>query len=152
MEERIKLREPIEEMLKMVNWKDFEDFVSNIFESNDFKVKKNFRFRTRRRYELDLIAVRGNICFCVDCKEWGRGRYKKTALKKAVQRQEERTNEFLRFLERNPLAASSFNLRKAKVYPLIVTLFEEEMVKEGKTFIIPVWKLNSFLLEMERYI
>ena len=44
MEERIKLREPIEEMLKMVNWKDFEDFVSNIFESNDFKVKKNFRF------------------------------------------------------------------------------------------------------------
>jgi hypothetical protein len=39
-----------------------------------------------------------------------------------------------------------------KFYPLVVTLFQEDVVKENETFVVPVWKLNSFLVELELYL
>jgi Holliday junction resolvase-like predicted endonuclease len=133
----------IEEVLEKFDWQSFEIFVAEIFIANDFRVERNFRFKTGRRYEIDLVAIRSNTVICADCKHWSRGRHKKSGLKHAVAEQERRLEEFKKIRK---------NLKNCRFYPLIITLFEEEIVKEGRTFVVPVWKLNNFLCNLERYL
>lgn len=143
----------MEEILENFDWKEFEKIVSDIFEINSFRIYRNFRLKTNRRYEIDLIAIKGNKIICVDCKEWGRGRYKKSGLKNAADKQKQRVKEFIKFLRKNPIAKAKFRIRKKyKFHPLIITLFQEEIVKKDDIFIVPIWKLNSFLNEIERYL
>jgi len=144
----------IEEILEKFDWKEFEKTVADIFESNEFEVKQNFIFETKKRYQIDVLVKRERIVLCIDCKEWGKGRYKKTGLKYAVKNQEERVNQLINFLKKNLVAKQilKINLRKQKFYPLIVTLQEEDLLKENETFVIPVWKLNSFLLDIEKFL
>jgi len=152
MLEEVKREKNVEEELKNLDWKGFEKAVQEIFELNEFKVKRNFRFKTKRRYEIDLIAIKDRFNFCVDCKRFGKGRYKKSEILKAIKKQEERNKELKKFLRSNMIAKESLKIKSMKFYPLIVTLFEEEVIKENQTFVVPVWKLNSFLNEVENYI
>lgn len=143
----------IEEILKKSDWKNFESVIARIFEENNFLTKLNFRFKTKRRYEIDIIAIRNNKIFCVDCKLWDKGRYKKTSLKYSITTQEKRVKEFRKFLKKNPIARSMLKIESDfTVYPLLITLYEENMIKEKETFVIPAWKLNSFVNELESYI
>jgi len=91
----------VEEVLEKFEWKGFEEAVAEIFRENDFLIRKNFRFRTDRSYEIDLVATRSSIAICVDCKQWCKGRYKKSGLKQAAVQQEKRVEEFKRFVEKN---------------------------------------------------
>jgi Holliday junction resolvase-like predicted endonuclease len=142
----------IEEIIKKFNWQEFEQLVAKIHENNNFLVKQNFRFKTGRRYEIDVIAVKNNFVLCVDCKEWSRGRYKKSGLVGAVKKQEERVNQLERFLKANLLARKSLKLdSNYQIHPAIVTWLQEDLIKENNTFVIPVWKLNSFLVDVYSY-
>lgn len=143
----------LEEVMDSVNWKDFESGISEIFSENNFKTRRNFRFKTKRRYEIDLIAVRGKNVFCIDCKGWSRGRHKTVALKRAVENQEERINEFHKFLKANLIARKMIGVTNdAKIIPLVVTLYEESIIKHSSTWIVPSQKLNSFLNEFENFV
>jgi hypothetical protein len=142
----------LEEVLEKFDWKSFENTVGNIFSSNGFRIFMNFRFKTKSRFEIDVVAVRGSTVFLVDCKEWGKGRDKKSGLRSAVQKQEGRVSEFKKFIRGNFIIQLKMDLVKgSKFFPLIVTLLQEELHKEQETLIVPVWKLNSFLLESESY-
>jgi Holliday junction resolvase-like predicted endonuclease len=144
---------PIEEVIRNFNWKEFEETVAEIFRSNGFIVKQNFRFKTKRRYEIDVLAIKENLIFCVDCKKWSEGRYKKSGLKLATRDQLMRTKELKRFLKKNLIALNMLKIdSKANCYPLLVTLFEEDLLNENNCFIVPVWKLNSVLLDIESYL
>lgn len=138
----------VEEMGKF-DWVNFEKMVGDIFRQNDFRLRNNFRFRTNRKYENDIIAVKGNLVFCVDCKRWSNGREKKSGLSKSAKQQEERTRELEKFFKSNPIARDMMKIRNQHFVPMLVTLHQERILKEGKTFIVPVEKLNSFLLECE---
>ncbi|MBI4009923.1 MAG: NERD domain-containing protein [Candidatus Aenigmarchaeota archaeon] len=142
-----------EDIIKKFNWKEFEGFIAEIFRNNHFFVKQNFVFKTKNRYEIDLVAVSNRYVLCIDCKEWNRGRYKKSGLKKAANKQEKRVGEFRKFLKKNLIANKMLNTsQKSRFYSLIVTLFEEELLKENNTIIVPAWKLNSFLLDLDNYL
>lgn len=143
----------LEEILSNFNWKEFEDTVSQIFAVNDFFVKKNFRFKTKRRYEIDLIATKRNFVICVDCKNWSSGRYKKTALRHVAKVQEERIEELKKFLKKNLIAKNLLKISPTPIFiSLIISLLQEDILIEGKTIVVPVWKLNNFLVEMENYL
>ncbi len=153
IEIQLKKGKNIENILEKYDWRIFESVIAEIFQENGFHTKQNFRFKTKRNYEIDVIAVRGNKIFCVDCKWWGRGRYKKTGLKNGIKAQERRVKELHKFLKKNPIAKNILKITFGyTVYPLIVTLHEEDMIKENDTFIAPVWKLNKFVTESEQYI
>ncbi|MBI2545097.1 MAG: NERD domain-containing protein [Candidatus Aenigmarchaeota archaeon] len=132
----------LDDILQKYDWKSFEEFVSDVFKENEFSTKLNFRFKTTRRYEIDVVAINGNKIFCVDCKWWGSGRYKKSGLKKAVTMQENRIKEFRKFLRKNPINDVKI---KYEIYPLLVTLHDEDMIRFKNTFLVPVWKLNKAL-------
>ena len=143
----------IEDIIQEIDWKEFEELISNILKKHDFDVHNNFRFKTNRRFEIDILAVRNKISLLIDCKQWGRGRYKKTGLKYSVEEQKERAKQLKKFLKNNPIAQAELNIKKTtKFIPLLVTWFEEELLKHENIFIIPVWKFNEFLLNISEYI
>lgn len=139
-----KIKANVEEIFSRLNWNEFEQGVAEIFTANEFSVKRNVRFKTRRRYEIDIVAMKGNKVFCIDCKRLGGGRYKSSELKRAIALQKERMREFKKFIKKS-------GLHTLKFYPLIVTLKEEDLIKFNNCFVVPVWKLNSFLVNLERY-
>lgn len=144
---------PIEEIIESFDWQEFEQLVAEIFENNNFRVKQNFRFKTKRRYEIDILAVGNKIVLCVDCKEWGSGRYKRAGLVRAAKKQEERVKQLKKFLKTNLIARQTLQLDLyCKIYPAIVTWLQEDLVKENNAFVVPVWKLNSFLVEINSYL
>jgi hypothetical protein len=151
--EEVRRGKELEDILKEFDWKFFEKFVKEIFEVNNFLVKQNFIFKTKRKYEIDLIASRNNLVLCADCKSWASKGSKKSKLKKAVEKQEERVRELKKFLRKNPIAKNELKIsQKSKFKSIIITLLEEDFVKERESLIIPIFKLNSFLNEVERFI
>jgi len=143
----------IEDIVENFDWKQFEEIIEEVFDTNGFKVHRNFRFKTKKRYEMDLIAVKNEKALCVDCKKWRGGRNKKGGLKVAAGKQKERARQFLKFLKNNPIAQAKLGLKSEfSAYPLIVTLLQEDLVEEDGVFFIPLWKLNLFLIEIEKYL
>ena len=138
---------PIEVILSGFDWSGFEAAVAEIFAANGFSVKRNFRFKTKRRYEIDIIAVRGGKVVCVDCKEWREGRNKKSAVEKAAYMQKERVEQLEKFVAKNPIAQSSLKIDATahRYVPMLVTLLEEDVKEHETALIVPVWKLNSVL-------
>ncbi len=141
----------IEKILSRFDWSGFEKAVAEIFLTNGFTVERNFRFKTKQRYEIDIIASRAGKIICVDCKGWREGRNKKHAIVKAAEKQKERVKQLKNFVSKNPIAQSSLKILKISeaqqtYIPMIVTLLEEDLKKyDSNTFVVPVWKLNSFL-------
>jgi len=144
----------LEEIIEDFDWKEFEGIVAEIFEKNNFKIKKNFRFKIKNRYEIDIIGISPNFVLVVDCKQWGKGRSKISGLRIAAEKQEKRMDELKKFLRNNPIAKDmmKIDLKKQEFHPIIVTWVQENLTKENKTLIVPVWKLNSFLVESEKYL
>ena len=50
------------------DWKKFENDTAEVFEKFDYTVKKDVRFKTDRRFQIDFIAYDGKRRFFVDCK------------------------------------------------------------------------------------
>jgi len=124
----------LEDVLKSFDWKKFEGIVAQILEENGFDVRRNVRFKTDRRYEIDVLGERNGTVLSIDCKDWSGGRYKKTALSRAAGRQAKRTMELVKT-----------GHIKGKTISMLVTLFEEDIKQNDDVIIVPVWKLNSFL-------
>ena len=152
VEQFLKDGQTIEDFVGKMNWKDFESFVREIFSANGFNSFPNFRFKTSRRFEIDIVAAKNNLIFVADCKEWDRGRYKNGGLRIAAREQSMRASEFEKFLRLNPIAKHKFKLSSdALIIPVIVTWYEETISENGNCFIVPVWKLNSFLISYDFY-
>ncbi|MCS7094070.1 MAG: restriction endonuclease [Candidatus Aenigmarchaeota archaeon] len=137
MEELIKNGLTLEEAFQTINWQDFEKVVAEIFEKHGFKSTINFVFKTEKKYQIDVLAERGELIVLVDCKQWGKHRYKVSELKKAALRHKERCEEFKKIVEDG-----------RKLIPLIVTLLDECVYQFEGVYIVPLFKLNSFLLEI----
>jgi len=153
IKDRILKGEQIENIVEEIDWKEFEEMIMKILKEHDFITFQNFRFKTERRFEVDILASDGNNVFVIDCKHWNRGRYKKTSLKYAVEEQKYRLEELKKFVKNNSIAKNKFKIiEKTRFIPLIITWFEEDLLKHEDTFIVPVWKLNQFLLTLSEYI
>lgn len=144
----------VEEAAGKISWQEFERLVSDILKENGFAVRKNFRFKSDRRYEIDLIAVRNNLVLCIDCKQWKQGRPKKHGLVKAVGQQEDRLKNFVEFLKQDRKLQKELYVKPSDsmFQSLIVTLLQEDIVEENETFVVPLYALNSFILEVEKYL
>jgi Holliday junction resolvase-like predicted endonuclease len=153
IKDRILKGEQIENIVEEIGWKQFEELVMEILRKQDFITLQNFRFKTKRRFEVDILASDENNVLVIDCKQWNRGRYKKTGLKHVVEEQKHRLEELKKFIKNNPIVKNKFRItEKTKFIPLIITWFEEDLLKHEDTFIVPVWKLNEFLLSLSEYI
>jgi len=153
IKQRILEGEQIEDTIQKTDWKEFEKLISEILKKHDFNTHNNFRFKTNRHFEIDVLAIRNKTSLLIDCKQWGRGRYKRAGLKYSVKEQKVRVKQLKKFLKNNLIAQTKLKIKKTtKFIPLLVTWFEEELLEHENVFIIPVWKFNEFLLNISEYI
>lgn len=136
--ETIKNHGDLQIVSREVIWQDFEELAAYIFSQNDFQVQIRMIKRSKKkRRQYDVIAKNGSRTILAECKKWAGNRHRLSALRAAVRKHWERS-EFYRYLT------------DETVFPIIVTLLEEEILLLEGMPVVPICKLNSFLNEMER--
>ncbi|MHA2600661.1 MAG: hypothetical protein AM324_000840 [Candidatus Thorarchaeota archaeon SMTZ1-83] len=143
-----------ESVVSLLSWKDFEGLVAGILAENDYLCVESFRRRGTSRIqgmEIDVIGVRGERIVAVDAKMWGIRSGKSSALKSAAERQRERTAHLCGEIE--SLASKIGGLPRGTyaLTPILVTWLVEEVTFNEGVPIVPVFKLNSFILEVSNY-
>ncbi|MFX1482315.1 MAG: hypothetical protein ACFFCP_03915 [Promethearchaeota archaeon] len=143
----------ISEIMDFMNWKDFEGFVAEILSENNFTCIESFRRRGNSQIhgmEIDVVGVRGRIIIAVDAKLWGVRGGKASALKSAAEKQKTRTEELANELHR---LSAKLDLTEGVyiAYPMLVTWLVEEVELYEGVPVVPVFKLNSFILDFEQY-
>ncbi|MBI3842062.1 MAG: restriction endonuclease [Thaumarchaeota archaeon] len=128
----ISMGAPIDEISRLLDWKDFESLVAEMLDSSDFETTRNLVL-TKPRMEIDVVGIKSGVAILIDCKHWKR--LSNSSLEKAVQKQIERTKHYL----------SKENIRAA--VPAIVTLYDEKLRFINNVPIIPIFQLNSFCEE-----
>lgn len=147
----IKAGVDIESLCRYLDWKEFEAFTRDILLFHEFQVYSRVRFKSskKKRYELDLLAIRNPIILCIDCKHWSSRVGKKYALKKAVERQVERTIAFSKDVD-----LSKFNIEKNDdlfLMPLLISWLVEDIKAYQSVPIVPIFQLSFFLNQIDVY-
>ena len=123
---------PIDEISVSLDWKDFEGLTAEILSSKNFAVIKNM-ILTKPRMEIDVVGIRLGIAVLIDCKHWKR--YNSSALKTAVQKQIERTKQYVA------------KTQGAIAVPVIVTLYQDKVDFINRVPIVPIFQFSSFVDE-----
>ena len=137
--EELKKGRDLEVLLQRYRWQSFEEFVGYILEQHGYEVNFHVRFASARRYEIDVLARKGKVSLAIECKRWKGRSSAPGKLKEAAKLHEERTRALSRATKEN-------------LIPVIVTLLDMDVRKLGEVFVVPIFKLNSFLLEIYEYI
>ena len=121
-----------------INWHDFELFSSEIMKYHGYRVYTNFRLKNPRR-EIDVIGIKSQKALLVDCKHWKKNSL--SNLEEIVDKQKKRSMLFLQ----------KSNMKIENAFPIILTLLPNEFQFVDDVPIIPIDKLNSFLLDFDIY-
>jgi hypothetical protein len=121
-----------------INWHDFELVSSEILKCHGYYVYTNFRLKNPRQ-EIDVIGVKSQIALVVDCKHWKRNSL--SNLKYVVEKQKKRS---VNFIQKSKMKIES-------AFPLILTFLPASLQFIDDVPIIPIDKLNSFLLDFDGY-
>ncbi|KYH42838.1 MAG: restriction endonuclease [Candidatus Bathyarchaeota archaeon B63] len=148
----VSLGADVERVCKHLRWEEFEEISAIALEANGFKVKKHFRFVwNRKRFEIDLVALKRPFVVCVDCKRWCQG-WMGAASRKVAEKQIERTRI---------LAEASAKLAKkigidgwdqACFVPVIVSLLPSISKFHKASPIVPIIQLRSFIQAMPAHL
>jgi len=123
---------PLDDISAILNWKDFEGLTAEILSEKNFAVITNLVL-TKPRLEIDVVGIRLGIALLIDCKHWKR--YSSSALASAVQKQIERTKQYVA------------KTQNAIAMPVIVTLYRDKVDFIDNVPIVPIFQLSSFLDE-----
>jgi hypothetical protein len=144
----------IESVIERMTWKDFEAFVARVMTENDYACVESFRRRGNqlvKGMEVDVIGVKGGTIVAVDAKMWGARPGKSSALVAAADRQKERTARLPDQIEK---LSDKLPMMRNGVYgviPVLVTWLVENMEFHNGVPIVPIFQLNSFLLDLPVY-
>lgn len=144
----------VAEIVNLLTWKDFEGFVAGILSENNYRCVESFRRRGNslvRGMEIDVVGVRGGTIIAVDAKMWGIRGGKASALKSAAEKQKKRTVELASELDRLSKKLNTLTEGPYTIFPVIVTWLVEEVELHEGVPVVPVFKLNSFILDLDQY-
>ncbi|MBX5327454.1 MAG: NERD domain-containing protein [Candidatus Bathyarchaeia archaeon] len=150
--EAIRRGSDIERVCKYLEWEEFENFAAEAFETNHYRVKRNFHFKTHgKRWEIDLLAFKQPIIACVDCKHWQHC-WSKTAIMKTAETQAERTRALACKLENFVDALGLNNWNQATLIPVVLSLVPGTFKFHNNTPVVPVIQVQNFINELPAHL
>jgi Holliday junction resolvase-like predicted endonuclease len=142
----------IERVCKVLEWIEFENFAATAFETNNFAVKRRFRFKASgRRWEIDVLAYSEPIIVCVDCKRWRRG-WGNSAIRKIVEAQAKRTEVLAKNLQSIQRKIELNDWKQATLFPVILSLFPGPVKFYDNVPVVSILQLQNFLNEFQGHI
>jgi hypothetical protein len=144
----------VESVVNRMNWKDFEGLVASILAEHDFRCVESFRRRGNSEVqgmEIDVIGIRGNRIVSIDAKMWGLRKGKASALKTAAEKQKERTGLLCSLFDRLSAKMNGIEHRSYILSPILVTWLVEDVEIIDGVPVVPIFTLNSFLLNFESF-
>jgi hypothetical protein len=145
---------PLGSIVEYMTWKDFEGFVASILSAHQYQCVESFRRRgtsAMHGMEIDVIGVKGNTLVAIDAKLWGIRRSKASALKLAAEKQKIRTNELSNELHKLARKMGGLQKKEYQLFPVIVTWLVEDVELHEGVPVVPIFKLNSFILDLYKY-
>ncbi|MCW4015824.1 MAG: restriction endonuclease [Candidatus Bathyarchaeota archaeon] len=137
----------IERVCNVLEWKEFENFAAQVFEKNNFVIKRNFRFKAeQRRWEIDVVAYSEPIIVCVDCKRWRRG-WGNSAITRVAAAQAKRTQVLANSLHFLQQKIGLGNWKQATLFPAILSLFPGPVKFYNKVPVVPILQIQNFVDE-----
>lgn len=124
---------------KLINWKDFELFASEVMKFHNYVVYKNYRIKNPTR-QIDVIGVRLQNALVIDCKHWRRNSY--SEMVGVVDKQKERGTLFMK---------KNKSIEIENAYPIIITFYPNEFQSVNQVPIVPISSFNSFLIDFDNY-
>jgi hypothetical protein len=144
----------IARVVGVLTWKDFEGFVAGVLSENGFICTESYRRRGNEYVhgmEIDVIGHRGRNILSVDAKLWGVRAGKASALRTAARKQRERSADLAENLDKLSKKLGSLRAGEYSVYPVMVTWLVEDIEIYDGIPVVPIFKLNSFVLSFEQY-
>ena len=144
----------IAQVVDLLTWKDFEGFVASILSDNSYRCIESYRRRGNsmiRGMEIDVIGVKGDIIVAIDAKMWSIRSGKTSALKTATEKQKKRTWELSEELDKLSKKIGVLAEKTYRLFPVLATWLVEEVELHEGVPVVPVFKLNSFILDLDQY-
>lgn len=151
--EAIKLGTDVEIVSQRLDWRDFEKLCVEALRSHDFNVKAPFRFKANgKRREIDVVAHKRDVVLCVDCKHWRMRRGQQYKIKESASNHLDKCMKFAELA--TSLKGVELGIHGGShLIPVIVTLIDLNLKHPvNSVWILPIFKLNSFLLDLETHI
>ena len=144
----------ISEIIDLLTWKDFEGFIASILSENTFRCVESYRRRGNsltHGMEIDVIGVKGDLIISIDAKMWSIRSGKTSALKTAAEKQKKRTLELSEELDKLAKKMGALAEKTYRLFPVLVTWLVEEVELHEGVPVVPIFKLNSFILDLDQY-
>lgn len=127
----------IQECSKLLSWKDFEFFTSELLILFEYQTKVNINL-SKPRAQLDVIGIKNDFAITIDCKHWKYSN--KTTLTIYAEKQIRRTRLWL---EREK--------KITRALPMIITLDNAIFKFINGVPVVPILNLKSFLKEFDKH-
>ncbi len=127
----------IQECSKLLSWKDFEYFTSELLSLFEYQTKVNILL-SKPRAQLDVIGIKNDFAITIDCKHWKYSN--KTTLTIYAEKQIRRT---MLWLEREK--------KITQALPMIITLDNATFKFINGVPVVPILTLKSFLKEFDKH-
>lgn len=126
----------IHECSKVLSWKDFEQFTSELLTMFEYTTRVNIVL-SKPRAQLDVVGIKKDFAITIDCKHWKQSN--KTTLTIFAEKQIRRT---MLWLQREK--------KITKAIPLIITLDNVFFKLINGVPIVPILNLKSFLNDFDQ--
>ncbi len=132
-----------------LGWHELEKLCSAIFQKAGYETSLNYRFKQGgKRYEIDLLALKKDTLFAVDCKRWSRLRA--SGLRKAALMQRERAKALAGHISKRGLSLPLHPIvNRVKIIPLVASIYSPPIKMHGGVPIVNIYELRVFLAEVE---
>ncbi|MEM2964968.1 MAG: hypothetical protein QXE22_05935 [Candidatus Bathyarchaeia archaeon] len=129
-----------------LDWWEFEWLIFEAFRLNGFEVLKGFTFTTfsKKRFQIDILALKLNILMSVDCKQW-MFPYWSSRIHAASKAHLRRTEALAGHVKHLKAKLPLRGLKKLYLIPVMLTLGDSKIRDAEGIPVVSVLKLKDFL-------
>lgn len=132
------------EAAKTLDWREFERFTEECLKQSGFQTERNVRLKDdKNRWEIDVIARKGLMLLCFDCKHWAHTSPQR--LRDALEHQRNASMSLTSIRHDNMISET------LRALPIVLTLFDASHGPTEKGVVVPVARLQDFLDHVTPY-
>jgi Holliday junction resolvase-like predicted endonuclease len=133
------------ETARTLDWKEFEKFADECLRESQFETERNVRLKDgKKRWEIDVVARKGSLLLCLDCKHWSHSSPQR--LRDALVHQKKATTGLISIKRQQLMETMDF-----QALPIVLTLFGADDGLKEDGVIVSIDRLQDFLQHLTPY-